>query len=327
MKVSIIIPVYNGEETIGKCLDALIGQDYPKEDYEIVVVDDGSMDRTREIVKEYPVRLIEMHENKGRIVAREVGALAATHDLLFFVDSRVIAELDVLKKASEIGYQPIAAGDWNEKELKYRSPFDAFFYLLRKKIYRGYYPQCEYPDRMPFYNINEGNFDRVPKGLTAFFVEKGLFLSSLPSDKGKGVSDDTRILREIVKKKDIMRHSGVRLTYLQRAGFMEVVRHIYERGPRFADYYLKKGGRYRKAYMLVFLLAAVMLVAAVLNPKLLLLSFAGLLLLDIAAAFWLSESFRDFVVLSVYLFPVAAAFSSGVLRGMLFARGKEGRCE
>lgn len=323
MKISVIIPVYNGEETIGKCLDALIGQDYPKEDYEIVVVDDGSTDRTLEIVRKYPVRLIDLPENKGRIVARETGALAATYDLLFFVDSRVLAEPDVLKKMYEIGYQPLAAGDWNERDLKYRSPFDALFYLIRKRVYKRYYPQCEYPDRMPFYYINETNFNRVPKGLGGFLVEKELFLSSLSSYKGKDISDDTKILREIVRKKDIIRHSEIRLTYMQRTGFGEVMRHIYGRGPKFADYYLNRGEQHRKIYMIALLAIAVLLTAVFLKPKLLLTGFTVLITLYLASALWLSESFRDFIVVSVYLFPVAAAFSIGVLRGLLFMKNKE----
>lgn len=314
MKISVIIPVYNGEETVVGCLDAIMGQDYPKEDYEVIVIDDGSADGTREAVKRYPVRLIEIKENMGRIVARETGALAASNDLLFFMDSRVIAEPDVLRKISEIDYQPLAGGDWNERELKYRSSFDALFYLLRKKMHRGYYPQCEYPDRMPFYYINEGNFDRVPKGLTAFFVEKGLFLSSLPPDKGKGVNDDTRVLREIVKKKDIMRHSDVRLTYLQRSYFREVMRHIYERGPRFADYYLAKGGRYRIPYMIALFGVFAFLVNGISYPRLLLYGAAGLFLMGAIFAVWLAENIRDFFIAASLLPPVAAAFALGVLR-------------
>lgn len=314
MKISVIIPVYNGEETIRGCLDALMSQDYPKEDYEVIIVDDGSTDGTREVVKRYPVRLIELKENMGRIAARETGARGASSELLFFVDSRVIAEPDVLKKISEIGYQPLAGGDWNERELKYRSHFDAFFYLLRKKIHWGYYPQCEYPDNMPFYYINEGNFDRVPKGLTAFFVEKILFLSSLPSDKGKGVNDDTKLLREIVKNKDIMRHSDVRLTYLQRSDFREVMRHIYERGPRFADYYLAKGGRYRIPYMIVLFGIFAFLINGISYPVPLLYWAAGLLFISALFAGWLAESLRDFFITLFLLPPVAAAFVFGVLR-------------
>lgn len=314
MKVSFIVPVYNGEETIGICLDALIGQDYPKKDYEIIVIDDGSTDRTREIVKGYPVRLIELKENMGRIIVRETGARAASNNLLFFVDSRVITEPDVLKRASEVGYQPLVGGDWNERELKYRSNFDAFFYLLRKKIYRGYYPQNEYPDKMPFHYINSENFEETHKGMTAFLIERDLFLSSLGDDKGKHANDDTKVLKEIVKKKDIMRHSDVRLTYLQRTGFRVAMRHIYERGPRFADYYLAKGGRYRIPYMIALFGVFAFLVNGISYPRLLLYGAAGLFLMGAIFAVWLAENIRDFFIAASLLPPIAAAFALGVLR-------------
>lgn len=42
MKFSIIIPTYNGAERIGRCLRSIFGQDFPREDYEVIVVDDCS---------------------------------------------------------------------------------------------------------------------------------------------------------------------------------------------------------------------------------------------------------------------------------------------
>ena len=64
MKFSLIIPAYNAERTIASCLDSALNQSLSREEYEIVVVDDGSTDKTPEIVKNYPVRLIQQ-ENKG----------------------------------------------------------------------------------------------------------------------------------------------------------------------------------------------------------------------------------------------------------------------
>ncbi|PIP12385.1 MAG: glycosyl transferase, partial [bacterium (Candidatus Stahlbacteria) CG23_combo_of_CG06-09_8_20_14_all_40_9] len=52
-KISIVIPCRNEEKFIGKCLDSIIEQDYPKDKLEILVVDGMSEDRTREIMKEY----------------------------------------------------------------------------------------------------------------------------------------------------------------------------------------------------------------------------------------------------------------------------------
>ena len=53
MKVSVVVPVYNGEKTIGKAVDALLGQSLPHKEYEIIVVDDGSADGTLDVLKNY----------------------------------------------------------------------------------------------------------------------------------------------------------------------------------------------------------------------------------------------------------------------------------
>ena len=57
MLVSVIVVAKNEEKNIADCLDALISQDFDKEKYEILVIDGGSKDRTRDIVCQYPVKL------------------------------------------------------------------------------------------------------------------------------------------------------------------------------------------------------------------------------------------------------------------------------
>ncbi len=91
--VSVVIPVYNGEATIAQVLiRALAQQECPA--YEVIVVDDGSTDRTREIVQTFPaVRLIEQ-PNAGPAAARNRGAEAARGQYLCFTDSDCLPHLD-----------------------------------------------------------------------------------------------------------------------------------------------------------------------------------------------------------------------------------------
>ncbi len=84
--VSVIIPAYNAEKTIGRCLDSLFMQDYGGE-FEVIVVDDGSTDSTPNIVSKYErVRLIRQ-ANAGPAAARNKGALNAKGDIILFTDS------------------------------------------------------------------------------------------------------------------------------------------------------------------------------------------------------------------------------------------------
>jgi cellulose synthase/poly-beta-1,6-N-acetylglucosamine synthase-like glycosyltransferase len=84
--VSIIVPAYNEEKTIGKCLESIFNQDYIGE-MEIIVVNDGSSDRTAEIVPEYPVKFIDLKVNGGKANALNRAIEDAKGDILIFTDS------------------------------------------------------------------------------------------------------------------------------------------------------------------------------------------------------------------------------------------------
>ena len=103
MKISIIMPVYNVEKYIRQCLESVSSQTY--EDYEVIVVDDGSPDQSIDIINEYcsfPNLKLIRQKNSGIARAREAGLIAATGDFIWFVDSDdFIAPdaLDVLSSA------------------------------------------------------------------------------------------------------------------------------------------------------------------------------------------------------------------------------------
>ncbi|MCR5090273.1 MAG: glycosyltransferase [Oscillospiraceae bacterium] len=84
MKLSVIIPAYNAEETLEKCLDSVLAQ--TMRDLEVIVVNDGSTDNTEEILKRYPVRSLTV-ENGGQGRARNLGMEMAEGEFLGFVDS------------------------------------------------------------------------------------------------------------------------------------------------------------------------------------------------------------------------------------------------
>ncbi len=54
-KVSIVIPTYNSQRTLGMCLESIKNQDYPKNKIEIIIADAGSSDKTREVAKKYKI--------------------------------------------------------------------------------------------------------------------------------------------------------------------------------------------------------------------------------------------------------------------------------
>ncbi len=84
-KVSVIIPVYNAENFLKRCLDSVCNQTLS--DIEIICINDCSTDKSVEILKQYNVKIINLEENKGAAYARNIGIEQACGEYLGFVDS------------------------------------------------------------------------------------------------------------------------------------------------------------------------------------------------------------------------------------------------
>ena len=91
--LSVIVPIYQEEKYISKCIDSMLSQDYPKDDLEIILVDGMSKDRTREIVATYTAKypFIRMIDNPERIApcAMNRGIKEAKGDVIMRLDAHV----------------------------------------------------------------------------------------------------------------------------------------------------------------------------------------------------------------------------------------------
>jgi glycosyltransferase involved in cell wall biosynthesis len=103
-KVSVIVPVYNGAEDVGRCLESVMNQTLS--DLEIVCVNDGSKDNTLEILNEFAARDARIkvvdRENGGLSVARNTGMKHATGDYVHFLDHDDTMKEDAYEKLSAI---------------------------------------------------------------------------------------------------------------------------------------------------------------------------------------------------------------------------------
>ncbi len=320
MKISIVIPVYNEEVFIASCLEALISQNYPKKDYEIVVVNDGSTDSTLKTIEKeekrakklgVSLRCISLKKNSGRIIARETGAKKAKFDNLLFIDARCQADKNLLKAIKEINYQPLAGNPVIDTQ---KSISDYFNWMFRKKLYAPYFGE----NFEPVY-INKNNFDKIPKGTGVFFCNRELFLSSVLKEKSKDVSDDTKLLFNIVQKKDILRHPAPKVTYISRNSFKSVISHTYNRGPKFVDYYLDQ----KKKYFWLFIFFPI--AALIFTITLFFINFTYfsyclgfLILIWIIVSIWLAENIKGFFIIFSLLPIVGFSFELGILKGLIF---------
>ena len=99
--VSIITPVYNGEKYIEKCIESVLNQTY--KNLEMIIVDDGSIDNSENIIKKYTkensfIKYIKLKENRGISNARNVALKNATGRFVAFLDCDDIYYKDKIKK-------------------------------------------------------------------------------------------------------------------------------------------------------------------------------------------------------------------------------------
>lgn len=87
--ISVIVPAYNEQHYIKKCLESLMNQDLAKTFYEIIVIDNASTDKTSQIVKKLPVKLV--YEPKRSVVkARQKGVNEALGSIVASADADTI---------------------------------------------------------------------------------------------------------------------------------------------------------------------------------------------------------------------------------------------
>lgn len=148
MKYSIIVPAYNTEKYIDKCLDSIFSNTY--KNFEVIIVNDGSTDKTESIIKKYIKKYDNIiyikQKNMGLSMARNNGIKKATGDYLLFIDSddyveenlleninKNIDDLDVLRYQLNIVYSDKIV-PCSEKEFDVTNGIDAFEKIIMYKI-------------------------------------------------------------------------------------------------------------------------------------------------------------------------------------------------
>jgi len=103
MKVSIIIPAYNAQNTIRKSVDSALNQKFPKEDFEVIVINDGSTDETSEILKKYDKKIKVINQrNKGFLKAANHGFRIAEGKYVIKLDADDYFKPTILKEMVKV---------------------------------------------------------------------------------------------------------------------------------------------------------------------------------------------------------------------------------
>jgi len=188
MKISVIIPAHNEEKVIGDSLRAILAQDYS--DYEVIVVDNNSADKTAEVARSFNVKVV--HEpNKGTMWACERGRKEATGDIIVRMDADCIPETKWLSRGALFFNNPKVVGA--------SGPYDyydaeAFFRYLSLYIQKIIYGFVSYIIQQPFH------FGGIMIGGNSFIRASTLEAIGGFNTAITFYGDDTEIAKRLAKK-------------------------------------------------------------------------------------------------------------------------------
>lgn len=132
-----IIPVHNARDTLKKCLDSVFQSS--SEDFEVIVVEDGSVDDSALIAKEYPCKIVATEKNIGAGSARNLGKEHSVGEVLVFVDSDVVLKpntLDVIGDSFEKHRDIVAVTGLLSDECPFGDFFSQYKNLYMNFIFR-----------------------------------------------------------------------------------------------------------------------------------------------------------------------------------------------
>lgn len=308
MKCTVVIPAYNTEETIGACLAALVEQEGVtlNRDYTIILVNDGSTDSTLDIAKRFPIGIVNMRENSGRLAARLEGARIAMTSLILFVDSRVVMARNVVAHIVGLPANECFLYDIQEPEKHELDWFNRAFHLIRAR----YYTDSDGPRS----TIDKSNFKRSRKGTTAILINRDIFIDINSRIDPNRISDDTLLFYHLV----YVLNGKLRVSdkplgkYHPRKKPSRILSWLFFRGSLFADFYLVKGGYYHTKFILLLLAICVCILLATSGYACAI--FGALLCIHTATCVYFSHEFRDAIILLAVLPIICTVFGAGVLR-------------
>ena len=168
LKLSVIVPTYNrGHILVSRTLPAIFGQDFPPDEYEAIVVVDGSTDGTAEMLRglkpKCAFRILEQ-PNRGPSVARNLGVASARGEVALFLDDDIICAPDVLRHHAEGHAGPEPSVVYGTISLAPETPGSVLKYA-NESWYKNYYRQLDSQSGLKwpkdFYLISNSSLPRA----------------------------------------------------------------------------------------------------------------------------------------------------------------------
>jgi glycosyltransferase involved in cell wall biosynthesis len=322
--LTFVVIVYNSESLIRNTLERLVAAIERAEWHsaDILVVDDGSTDKTPAIVKDIaksaPVKItLHRQKNLGRLQASINGTKKATGDLVSFIGGRVYMQVDSLVYLKKQLLSHPERRVWNcHIDIPRQGNIQAqFWYVV---TYAVWYRYLRKP-RLLSYNIDD--FDYYPKGTGGFVCPRDILLGNYQKlesiyDDPQYASDDTTLIRHISEQERIYMSPKYAADYIARSSFLKFIRHTYDRGVFLLDSYMRPGTRLFIPILMYFILSIPAVILTIIYPWLLLCGL-GLLALTYIALVLFKLRADDALGFCILAPLFALVYSLGLWKGLI----------
>jgi len=266
--VSIIIPMYNEGREVHRCIDSLLALDYPKDKYEIIVVDDCSTDNSYEVVKQYEskgIKLYKTPKNTGHAAgSKNYGVPFCKGDVIAFLDSDSFVAPDVLNIMlpyfeEGVGVVTPACRVWEPHTIMEKLQFIEFEVILfLRRIFMAL--EAVYVTPGPFSMFTREAFESVGGFDEKSFTEDHEIALSIQA-KGYMIRSTVDASVHVIQPDTIKGWLAQRVRWL-RGGLYNRIKHIYLlNGLKYGDF----GILAIVLDMILFIPIALMLIGPVVN--------------------------------------------------------------
>lgn len=338
--VSIVIIAYNEERGIGYSLISLLNQNYPKDKYEIIVVDDCSKDKTVEIVGGFPVTLIQHKENLGRAQSRNTGLKYAKGKIYVSFDGDCIADKNWLKELINV-YKTKKNVLGVGGEIKSDNPKNLTDRFIQENRYGNSVPLYVTESKNIFYRFF--SYLKLESGSSNKKNKKHYWVSNVGEIMGANSSFYTRFLKEIggwdanlnaredndicfrlknkFKEKEIYVNKRAIIIHNHHLNLSDYIKNNFLRGIDLVKLY-KKQNKFPPIFPFPLITLFLNLIVAFFNIRFLPLS---LILLPLVLYFWwpirfIKTSKFYFLVFSYIQLSLEMSTILGIIRGYIILK-------
>jgi len=319
MGVTILIPTYNMAEYLGPLFESIERNQVLQVIEQIVVVDDASSDATPQVLDQLAsdprfsakLKVVKFEDNRGRFEARFHGVKALDSEWVLFLDSRLILTPDFAFQLKRVLNRGHATVGWVHIEVS-KNVYCLYWQRSHETIFRNHYRISQAVE------LTMENYDQYLKGTGILLCRTKHFLQVCTDLEPFEIkSDDTLLLKELLKYDRLFIDPGLRILWEPRSNLKDFLLRLFERGPGFVEYHVfHSPGKYAVVVMLVLLLLSGW-AGFMFHDPVTGLNIAGGVLIAVAlsvlvfAKTW-SESLR---MMPLHLLSILF-FGFGVLRGL-----------